>query len=330
MKADMTRRSVGSGRIFLLFSLPVLLGLASPVPAQDLSSEALFDPALLLPTNPAHNGVLNFRELEHVTAQGGFTAPNPPWLLGAAQFDGEWTAQGWQVPVTVTADAGALVFDLDRSTLNQNLILNLGVVPQPGAQLYVDLLDTNDVPVVTNLFGNMLSDGTATNVTLSIPLMDHSSAVVIGLRRGSGAVTINQATLTPVDPNPVAPLNGANAGLPSASATTGDNSTTAPCPTPASDATTLFQTAQPVNSASASNSIWYVSSTHGRNTYSGRLAWWDGQTHGPFATINRALSAASGSDTVVIISGRYPENVDLRGKHLQVLLEGSVDLRGKN
>ena len=319
--------------LILPVALLAAIGFTPPAQAQDADFTALLEPLLsATSTNTPRISVLNFRELEHVAPNGTFYASNPAWLLGAAQFGGEWTTKGWQVPAATPTNIGSLVIDLDRTSLTKDLSLTLGVTGQAGAKLYIDLLNTNDAPVATDLFGNILSGNTASNVELSIPLGDYPDAVVINLRRGIGAVTVAYAVLVPDGSNTAASATSSRAAWAQvlSGLTLPENNSFAFTPATA-DTVTPSQDVQSSPSApSITNSTWYVSSMRGRNTYSGRRLWWNGQQHGPFATINRALGAAVSNDTVVIVEGRYPENVNLRGKNVRVIVNGNIDLRGKN
>jgi hypothetical protein len=80
------------------------------------------------------------------------------------------------------------------------------------------------------------------------------------------------------------------------------------------------------NDPSSASVAWFVSASGGNNSFSGRVATGNG-VDGPFATINHALTQILAGDTLNVAGGAYSENVDLRGKNSEFLLNGNVTLQ---
>ena len=100
---------------------------------------------------------------------------HPEWLLGAYKNGGEWVAttqvwdvsgcgsnsisiySGWYVSAGESNDIATLNIDLDRSILTNNLRYAINYLADNNSSLYIDLLDTNGVPIVEDLYGNLLA-----------------------------------------------------------------------------------------------------------------------------------------------------------------------------
>jgi hypothetical protein len=268
------------------------------------------------------------------TSSTWFKPPNPVWLAGAAQFDGAWRPQGWQVATLAADNRGTLLLALNRNAAMNQVWLGLSVVSAVAAELYVDLLDTNALPVVVNLFGNLMDhDSVATNVLLSVPLANYPTATVIALRRNKGTLIVPLALLAISEyPATVTIPNGA-AGSNASDSQTNCGVSQASASTPSTDpglslftSGVLLQT----NVAPPGNAVtWYVSSSGGRDSYSGRAMAWNGQ-HGPFATANKALRSAAAGDTIVILEGWYDESLNVSGRNIQLAIIGEVDFSHGN
>lgn len=121
----------------------------------------------------------------------------PGWLIAAFKLGGEWVTNPavWHVSAADSNDA-LLNMDVDRALLTNDLIMNLGYMDHSNASLYLDLCDTNDAVISSNLFDNLLiGSGAGTNRLITIPLESYSNAVVIRLRRGTGEVTVTDTLL---------------------------------------------------------------------------------------------------------------------------------------
>ena len=325
-----------------LGALACSLVFTAAVTSTDLSDSPVIDPAVVLAgwsdqlgSAVTNVGVLDFTAATHIS-RGWFTPPNPAWLAGAAQFDGAWTPAGWQVVTATSGGRGTLLMALNRSTLTNRLWLGVAVVASSDAELYVDLLDTNAVPVAVNLLGNLVGPGTTrTNVLTTIPLVDYPAATVIALRRGKGAITVPLALLAvaelPVNPaitgatadNGTSARNSLAAGVGALSAASGATSE------PAITDATITSGQAPTNAVPARAAVtWYVNSTGGHDGYSGRSLAWNGQ-HGPFATLHKAIiGTAKSGDTVVVAGGVYGEDLENGEPGVKVLINGDVHLNG--
>jgi len=285
-----------------------------------------------LGSNVTNVGVLDFTAALRIDS-GWYMPPNPAWLIGAAQFDGDWSPAGWEVADTTPSDQGTLLIALNRGALTNHLWLGVSILAASEAELYVDLLGTNAQPVAVNLAGNLIGTGSgSTNVLITLPLADYPAATVIVLRRGKGELTVPLALLAMDEPsaNPTTAGTIANklpserrlpAGGDSSANVTGyvaQSNVTA-------SSTSQDRQGQPKASLRRAIVTWHVHAVGGSDNYSGRAVAWNGQ-HGPFATVNRALGAAQSGDTVIIAEGHYNESVDLSGRDVQVLINGKVDL----
>lgn len=278
-------------------------------------------------------GVLDFTAATQVKS-GWFTPPNPSWLAGAAQFEGTWTLAGWQVSAATSGDRGTLLMALNRSSLTNRLWLGVSVIAASDAEVYVDLLDANALPVAVNLFGNLLGVGaTRTNVLAAIPLSDYPAATVIALRRGKGAVTVPMALLAEEEQPATSTLSGSSTGNNTSSRNSvvgGVGTAFALGDTTLDTATTATQSVQEQTNAAPPRAAttWYVSASGGYDGYSGRALAWNGQ-HGPFATLHKAIiGAARSGDTVIVAGGLYGEDLENGEPGVKVLISGDVHLNG--
>lgn len=122
----------------------------------------------------------------------------PPWLTSAFQAGDEWNTNlpAWHVTPETSNDTGSLSLDVDRSLLTNNLRLKLDLFDHTNASLYVDLYNTNDVVVDTNLFGNLLLGSNIDRlIWLDIPLAGIPDAAGIQMRRGTGEITVFSSLL---------------------------------------------------------------------------------------------------------------------------------------
>ncbi|MFZ4396655.1 MAG: DUF2341 domain-containing protein, partial [Kiritimatiellia bacterium] len=87
--------------------------------------------------------------------------------------------------------------EVDRSLFSNNIFMRTWLLDTTGATLYVDLVNTNEVAVATNLLGFNLLTGSGTSFVndLSIPFSNYLDAVGIRLRRGTGEITVYDSAL---------------------------------------------------------------------------------------------------------------------------------------
>jgi len=120
----------------------------------------------------------------------------PDWVLGAGKVGGEWTSNGWHVAASQTSGTARLVIDVDRGLLTNDAVLYVEFFDHAGGSLYVDLLDTNDAAVATDIVGNLLSgNDQLSEVYISVPFETYADAVAVQLRRGEGEVTVGASIL---------------------------------------------------------------------------------------------------------------------------------------
>lgn len=126
------------------------------------------------------------------TSGGDYVYAWPPWATEAFKLGGAWQTNptAWHVEASETNEA-ALYIRVDRSILTNDAVLFCELFDHTNASLYVDLLDTNDNTVATNLFGNLVAgSNTVRQLYLNIPFETYSQAVAICLWRDVGEVTV--------------------------------------------------------------------------------------------------------------------------------------------
>jgi hypothetical protein len=140
----------------------------------------------LVPEAVIHWGAPEF------TQGDDYDAPGPDWWLGASKIGGEWTNGSWHVAAAESNGVGQLEIYLDPKLLaTNNVRLDVILFDHAGSSLYVDLLDTNDAVVATNLYGNLLEGSNEIDqVTVEIPLTNYPAATTIQLRRDTGEITV--------------------------------------------------------------------------------------------------------------------------------------------
>ncbi len=109
---------------------------------------------------PVSRAVLDWRRALF-TDGNAYAYTAPAWWLGATKSAGSWETNGWRVLSSETNEAVVRI-DLDRATLSTNLVLALSFADIAGGVLTLDLADTNNQLVATNLFGNLVT-GTGSN-----------------------------------------------------------------------------------------------------------------------------------------------------------------------
>ncbi|MFA5043271.1 MAG: hypothetical protein WC567_04705 [Kiritimatiellia bacterium] len=287
---------------------------------------------------------------------------HPDWFLTAYKNGGEWIADqsktsssqstisnpksaipAWYAPASESNGIASLSLDLDRTILTNNLRYAIhyssGRAGQPAPpSLYVDLLDTNGVFVVKDLYGNMMEGTNAESVVvLDIPTGRFANAAVIHLRRGTGDVTVFEGQLyidedgDGLDADQERQLGTSDYLID----TDGDR---------ISDYDKCFGGGSSTNRPAGGGNddgkdndrgknkdkkvgIIYVDQAVGNDQHTGRARNAAGQD-GPKKTVRKGLSAVDEDQahTLVIKSGAYHENIDLRGKNVKVVIEGNVRL----
>ena len=126
-----------------------------------------------------------------------YTAPD--WWVAAYKTDGAWLTNAptaWYIDASASNGVGSLTIEVDRTLLTNDAVLNITLLGNTNSALYVNLCDSNDTVIATNLYGNLITDANATNtLTLDIPFETYSNAVSIKLRRETGAIHVYDGLL---------------------------------------------------------------------------------------------------------------------------------------
>ncbi|MBU1734710.1 MAG: hypothetical protein KJ692_05665 [Verrucomicrobia bacterium] len=289
---------------------------------------------------------------------------HPDWFLGAYKNGGEWMAMeygsngvwgcgsngvsAWYVESEEPPGLGSLSIDLDRTILTNNLRYAVHYLNTSNSSLYVDLLDTNGAVVVEDLCGNLMteSNGACASsareavVILDIPTAKLPDAAVIHLRRGKSGDIIVYEGLVYIDEDGDGLDNEQERQLGTSDYcvdTDGDG---------ISDYEACFHTTNTNNPVPPDpdidddedkdkdqNGIIYVDQARGNDTFTGRAPLPNSKKggtakKGPKKTVHKGMAAVDedGAHTMIIKSGTYNENLDIRGKKVKVVIEGNVKL----
>jgi hypothetical protein len=137
-------------------------------------------------------------------ASGGISITErglPPWILGVRQEGGTFRDDPgyWEVEAMQPLGAGRVTILLDRQQMQEDLAAVILYEGWPGTDLVVQLFDSSDQVVVSDLFGNLMTVGTeAQTDTFIVPLRKYPVADRIVIRRIHGMVRIYGVALYPV------------------------------------------------------------------------------------------------------------------------------------
>jgi len=275
------------------------------------------------------------------------------------------TQSFWFVSACESNRAGSLSIDLDRTILTNNLRYDIHYFGAGNSSLYVDLLNTNGEIVAENLYDNLLGGSNEDVVIcLDVPTALFPEAAVIHLRSGepgdsfntlSGVALAKEESFDSVKPS-VEPgmaktdvmvfegllyIDEDGDGL--------DNEqerqlgTSDYCVDTDGDGISDYDKAFNKNDEDGptdpggdgdgdedenkKSGVIYVDHAVGNDQHTGRARDVAGQD-GPKKTIRKGMAAvdADGAHTLIIKSGIYNENLDLRGKNVKVVIEGNVRL----
>ncbi|MBI2442151.1 MAG: hypothetical protein HYV35_12370 [Lentisphaerae bacterium] len=278
----------------------------------------------------------------------------PDWVLGGAwKMGGEWITNppAWRVDGSESNSGAGLLIAVDRGILTNNLIYALhyeGRAGQPvppsnsvgqSSSFFVDLLDTNGLVVAENLYGNLLTSSNAEVVVfLAVPTAIFPGAAIIRLRHGEGELDVYEGLVyisedgDELDADQERQLgtsdyaidsngNGISDYMEWLNSTGGGSSTNDP------GGGGGGSTNNTDGGTSAPTGVIFVSQSIGSDSLTGRAPEVRG-SDGPKKTISKGLAAVEqdGAHTLIIKSGAYGEDLDLRGKHLKVVIEGRVKL----
>ena len=217
-----------------------------------------------------------------------------PWFVDAFSEGGGWldTADGvtgWNVLAT-DANYAALIMDVNRTVLTNDLVLSVTYFDAVDAAVSVDLLDTNGQAVVSDVAGNLLTGSEQIKTSqCTLPLASHPDAATIQLRCSSGGVAIYTTGLSMPDASVSSATGQGTTWTGVASASNGTENADAASPVlgkqgssvgdetnPRSTITavdTVTTTTDATNAAvSAVGSVVYVDAHRGSDGFSGRVA----------------------------------------------------------
>ncbi len=263
------------------------------------------------------------------TTEGQDSADTTNWFLGAYKCVSEYGRSG----------VGSLCIALDRAVLTNNVICALHYFDSTNSSLYMDLLDTNNAVVTDNLYGNLTTGSDAEMVlSLDVPLVDFPDAAVIQLRCNEGNATVyesriyiegDESRLTAAREfynsesghNKGANDSGAVSGIyPVAAQTVAGHENLSEA-----EPGNSVQDKSAMTTISQAGTIYYVDQTIGDDQFTGRSQVVCGQD-GPKKTIRNGLAMADVADTLIIKSGCYGEDLDLKDKNVNLVIEGDVKL----
>ncbi len=106
------------------------------------------------------------------TAGDEYLYTGPSWWLGAGKEGGEYSGgNNWLMR---TKRSGAVYFDLDRSILTNNLMLDVLHRDNAGVSAGIDLLDSTGTALATNVVGQMvLGENRKVFRRFQVPLVDY-------------------------------------------------------------------------------------------------------------------------------------------------------------
>ncbi|MBI2440208.1 MAG: hypothetical protein HYV35_02435 [Lentisphaerae bacterium] len=117
----------------------------------------------------------------------------PPWLARVFKVQGEWaeSVNAWYVPA---GEVGKLVFCLDRSRLQQNLIMEIEFFDgSAGGAMFVDLVNSNEEVLLSSQAyenGNLIEGSEeVVRKSLFVPLVDYPQAAGVAIS-GVGEVFV--------------------------------------------------------------------------------------------------------------------------------------------
>jgi len=259
-----------------------------------------------------------------------------------------------------------LCVDLDRSILTNNLRYAIHYSAGDASALYLNLLDTNGAAVTKeNLFGDLLTSSNviryvavsgeaetqAANVVLllDVPTAKYPEAAVIRLQCGDGVITDaecrsgSEAGTSMVlegllyideDGDFITAeeerrngssdyfFDGGGGSISNYSDWAGGSSTNSPNGGSGGNGNGGDDDE---NDSGKNGNIIYVDKAIGNDTYSGRAPHVSAKK-GPKKTIGGGMSIAGSNDTLVIRSGSYNENLNIKGRNIKVVIEGKVRL----
>jgi len=250
----------------------------------------------------------------------------------------------------------SLCVDLERGILTNNLYYAVNCSVGDNPALYLNLRDTNGVVLVES--GNLLAvtnaiwyaDGTNAILLFDVPTAKYPSAAVVQLachsRVGGNPVMDSDNDFTIVHESLLFINDGSGLWLSEGQGNVATNYSN-------NSLSNFYDWIKDNNAGSSTNNpgggggdepgdddkdeatkgIIYVDQAIGNDEFSGRLAHVAKNKKGPKKTVRAGLAIAGTNDpgsaaasTLIIRSGNYRENLDIRGKDVKVVIEGNVRL----
>jgi hypothetical protein len=276
--------------------------------------------------------------------------PRPEWWTGASQLGGHWLTNGWFVPALAPSNTGRLFIDVEPRSLPPGRAMELEVVlfDQSGATLYADLLDSNDVVLAADLYGNLMAGSNCVmRLSAEVPLDLLKSASSVCLRRGEGEVTVFETLLRVLD---VPEYSGSRDQARERTRRSVEPESAQESPRRsegASDALDLLGSSYPHSDSLESTNrmgsvgvspgdagairrgnIIYVNGLQGDDANTGSARVRVTGKEGPLKTVEAGLRSVGTVGTLVVESGHYGEDLNVAGRDVKVEIRGHVDLSG--
>ena len=340
MKKKRGRKDVlllGVPMMVLAFVLLIMAGSTQSSEQAENSNDGMFEAygevfSAINPVDPA-DVYIQWDLPKAATGSEQADSASSGWFLGA--YKG--------VPENGRTDA-SLCVALDRTKLLANNNLECAIhYFDADLYLFIDLLDANGLAKAENIYGNLLTgSGEDKIINLRVPLVDYPDAAAIQLRydekntavyesriyvgESEGRLAVVQESCNSEsghgkEVNEFGLIASGSYPAVATQTTAGnDNLKEAEQDKPSQDnavATSILNN---------TGNILFVDQIVGDDQFSGRLPVVSGQD-GPKRTIRNGLAAAEGKNTLVIKSGAYNEDLDIRNiKNLEVVIEGDVKL----
>ena len=310
----------------------------------DTDGDLLFDGEDLCPISRFKFGNPRFIDGDY------YNGPAPDWCpLGAFQQGGEWmilsqTQAAWYCSSETATNVGSLSVFVDREILNTNVIYSITYWNAIDSGLYFDLLSSNEMVVASNLFGNLMTGSNQlASIRLAVPLSSYPEAAILQLRRGQGDVFVLSAQIYKdgdgdgLDEEGEMQFQTSDHKIDSNGDGTNDwdhvfRYHTDPAKTNIIVTPPPVSTPVPTPAPDKKKRIVYVDKDRGDDSFSGLESTLTTAKNGPAKSLGKGMAIVDKekADTLIVRTGVYKEDLDVRGKNLIVRFEGTVRLGGSN